>query len=106
MRFAQRILSDDLKKIGHAALEVARHAIDKKLKLDPEKYGQRLHSPLHGLYKLKSSDIRIAYHVEKSTREVWVLMIGNRRDIWDEDQIEILDRLGIVRQQMDEGTWG
>lgn len=106
MRFAGRILSEDLKKIGHAALEVARSTIDKKLKLDPEKYGQRLHSPLHGLYKLKSSDIRIAYHVEKARREVWVLMIGNRRDIWDEEQAEILARLGVVRQQVDQNKSG
>jgi mRNA-degrading endonuclease RelE of RelBE toxin-antitoxin system len=105
-RFAERILSEDLKKIGHAALEVARAAIDKKLKLDPEKYGQRLHSPLHGLYKLKASHIRIVYHVEKTTREVWILMIGNRRDIWDEDEAEILDRLGLVRRQMDETNPG
>jgi mRNA-degrading endonuclease RelE of RelBE toxin-antitoxin system len=106
VRFAQQILSDDLKKIGHAALEVARHAIDKKLKLDPEQYGQRLHSPLHGLYKLKSSNLRIAYHIEKSAREVWILMIGNRRDIWDEDQAEILDRLGIVRQRVEKDELG
>jgi mRNA-degrading endonuclease RelE of RelBE toxin-antitoxin system len=100
VRFAERILSEDLKKIGHAALEVARGAIDKKLKVDPEMYGQRLHSPLHGLYKLKSSHIRIAYHVEKSRHEVWILMIGNRRDIWEQDQAEILERLGIVRHQV------
>lgn len=106
MRYAQRILSDDLSKIGHAALEVARNTINKKLKLDPENYGQRLHSPLHGLYKLKSSDIRIAYHIEKARREVWVLMIGNRREIWDESQAEILDRLGIVRQQVDQDASG
>lgn len=102
VRYAQGILSDDLNRIGHAALEVARNTIDKKLKLDPEKYGQRLHSPLHGLYKLKSSDIRIAYHVEKARREVWVLMIANRREIWDDDQAEILDRLGTVRRQVDQ----
>jgi mRNA-degrading endonuclease RelE of RelBE toxin-antitoxin system len=106
VRFAQRILVDDVKKVGHAALEIARAAIDKKLKLDPEKYGQRLHSPLHGLYKLKSSHVRIAYHIEKPRHEVWVLMIGNRRDIWDEDQAAILERLGAVRREVDRETSG
>lgn len=62
MRFAEEILTDDSRKIGHAALKAARKVIDKKLTIDPEAYGQRLHSPLHGLYKLKSSHIRIAYH--------------------------------------------
>lgn len=106
IRFAQRILADDVRKIGHAALELARTAIDKNLKVDPEKAGQRLRSPLHGLYKLTSSHIRIAYHVEKTRREVWILMIGDRRDIWDEEQSEILERLGIQRQQADRDTPG
>jgi mRNA-degrading endonuclease RelE of RelBE toxin-antitoxin system len=104
VRFAERILAEDLKKIGRAALELARSAIDKKLKVEPERYGQRLHSPLHGLYKLKASHIRIAYHVEKARREVWVLMIGNRRDIWDEDQAEILERLKGVQRQVDQDS--
>jgi mRNA-degrading endonuclease RelE of RelBE toxin-antitoxin system len=85
---------------------VARAAIEKKLKVDPEKYGQRLHSLLHGLYKLKASHIRIAYHIEGAAREVWILMIGDRRDIWDQDQAEILKRLGIVRVQVDRDVPG
>jgi hypothetical protein len=44
------------------------------------------------------------YHVEKATREVWILMIANRRDIWDEGEAEILDRLGLVQRQVDEDT--
>lgn len=106
VRFAEEILSQDLKKIGHAALQVARNAIDKKLKVDPEQYGERLHSPLHGLYKLKASHVRIAYHIEKAAGEVWILMIGDRRDIWDQDQTEILKRLGIVRVQVDRESPG
>ena len=93
-------------KIGHAALQVARAAIDKKLKLDPEKYGQRLHSPLHGLYKLKASHVRIAYHIEQAAQEVWILMIGDRRDIWDQDQAEILKRLRTVRVPVDRESSG
>jgi mRNA-degrading endonuclease RelE of RelBE toxin-antitoxin system len=106
VRFAERILAEDLKKIGHAALELARSAIDKKLKVEPERYGQRLHSPLHGLYKLKASHVRIAYHVEKAGREVWILMIGNLCDIWDEDQAEILERLKGVQRQVDQDAIG
>lgn len=72
---------------------MARKAITKKLTEDPEQYGTRLHSPLHGLFKLKSSHMRVAYHIEKDLREVWVLVIGDRRTIWKDRQGEILDRL-------------
>jgi len=40
-----------------------------------------LHSPLHGLYKLKTSHIRIVYHVEVARHKVWVLMILGRRGV-------------------------
>lgn len=78
--------------VGHAAFDVARKAIDKKLRTDPENYGDPLHHPLHGFRKLKSSHIRIVYRVKADASEVWVLMIGDRRDIWESEQKEILER--------------
>ncbi|MEJ7810799.1 MAG: hypothetical protein WKG32_10360 [Gemmatimonadaceae bacterium] len=93
IRYSSRILTDYLDDIGHDALARARRAIDKKLKVNPEQYGAPLHSPLHGVFKLKASHVRIAYHVEAKRREVWVLMIGDRREIWEDRQEEILERL-------------
>ena len=92
VRVAARVLTEDVSRIGRDTYERAKKAIQKKLTLDPEQYGERLHSPLHGLYKLKSSNIRVAYHIEVATREVWVLLIGDRRTIWDVREGEILDR--------------
>ena len=92
IRYAQRILKDDLEDVGHAAFETARKAIEKKLKVDPEQYGASLHDPLHQFRKLKSSQIRIVYRVNVEKAEVLILMIGNRRDIWDSELAEILER--------------
>lgn len=75
-------------------------AIDRKLKVDPRQYGERLGPPLVGLFKLKTSHVRIAYHVEESTREVWVLMLGDRRDIWRNRQGDIRERLERVRARV------
>ncbi len=90
--FSERILKEDLDEVGHAAFDVAKNAIEKKLKIAPDQYGANLHHPLHGFRKLKSSDVRIVYRVEVSTSRVLVLMIGNRRDIWESEQAEILER--------------
>ncbi len=79
-------------QIGHAAYERAKKAI-KKLTKAPEQYGEPLHAPLHGLYKLKSSHVRVAYHIDAEAREVWVLLIGDRQAIWDTRQGEFLERL-------------
>ena len=99
LRYSARILTDDIDEVGHAALVLARTACEKKLGAAPELYGAPLHHPLHGLRKLSVSHVRIAYHVEVEAHEAWILMIGNRRNIWDEDQGEILERLATERKR-------
>lgn len=105
IRFEPSVAEDDLGIVGHAAFDLAKGAIDKKLKVDPKGYGVGLHHPLHGIYKLRASHVRIAYHVQDTPPEVWILMIGDRKNIWESEQREILERyeaeLGrhIIRQR-------
>jgi mRNA-degrading endonuclease RelE of RelBE toxin-antitoxin system len=91
-------LDEDVDEVGDAALAEARKAIDKKLKIDPEGYGETLGPPLLGLYKLKSSKVRAVYQIEMESREVWVLMIGPRKTIWKRAQGTILTRLAAARK--------
>ncbi len=98
LKFSQRIVDDDLREIGSDAYETAKRAIDKKLRVSPRQYGEGLRPPLTGLYKLKASHIRIVYHVEDSDHEVWVLMIADRRTIWDRHEKEMLSRLEGMHQ--------
>ena len=100
LRFSPRILSEDLPEIGHAVYEKAKKAILKKLPKAPLEYGAPLHAPLHGLYKLSVGHVRVAYHIEDSVHEVWVLMIGDRKAIWNSHQGSILDRLDEERQHV------
>lgn len=100
LRFSPRILSEDLPEIGHAAYEQAKKAIPKKLSKAPLEYGAPLHAPLHGLYKLSVGHVRVAYHVEDASHEVWVLMIGDRKAIWNTHQGSILDRLAEQREHV------
>jgi mRNA-degrading endonuclease RelE of RelBE toxin-antitoxin system len=92
-------LDEDLEDIGHAAFEIARKAIMKKLPVDPHQYGDGLRPPLGGIYKLKSSHVRVAYHIEEAAHEVWVLMIADRNAIWDRHENEILGRLNRMSGQ-------
>ena len=99
MRIAQRVLTDDIPWVGHDAYERAKKAILKKLPVAPEQYGEPLHAPLHGLYKLKSSPARVVYHIEVKAHEVWVLLIGDRSTIWDDREGDVLARLAGERQE-------
>jgi mRNA-degrading endonuclease RelE of RelBE toxin-antitoxin system len=78
---------------GDAAFERAQAAIRTKLATHPEEYGERLRSPLQGLYKLRVGHLRIAYRIERSSHEVWILMIGDRKTIWSSRVPEIQHRL-------------
>jgi mRNA-degrading endonuclease RelE of RelBE toxin-antitoxin system len=98
IRFAKSVRDTDFQTLSSSAVEAARKAIDKKLKRDPQQYGEFLHRPLQGLYKLKTSAIRIVYHVDAEAREVWVLAIGDRRDIW-QDEVGILKRWDAARRE-------
>jgi len=104
VRYSPRILAEDLHTIGHAAYETAKRAIQKKLAVDPHQYGSGLRPPLDGIYKLKSSHVRVAYHIEEPAHEVWVLMIGDRRDIWDHHEDDILGRLVVMRAEREQGA--
>jgi hypothetical protein len=60
------------------------------LPVAPDQYGDGLGPPLTGLWTLKSSHVRVAYHIEVSAHEVWILMIADRDVIWDRHEAEIL----------------
>lgn len=92
LRYAAQILSTDLPALGEASFAMAKAAILKKLATFPDRYGAPLRTPLGGMRKLRVSNLRIIYKVFPAQREVWIYMIGARRDIWDYDQPEILER--------------
>ena len=96
IRFSKSVRETDLHTLSTPAIEAARKAIDKKLKVDPVQYGEFLHRPLQGFYKLKTSAVRIVYHVETETHEVWIFAMGDRRDIW-KDETAILKRWDAAR---------
>ena len=98
IRFAKSVRDTDRHELSTSALDIARKAIDKKLKVDPQQYGEYLHRPLQGFYKLKTSAVRIVYHVDPEAREVWILAMGDRRDIW-KDQDDILRRWDQARDE-------
>jgi mRNA-degrading endonuclease RelE of RelBE toxin-antitoxin system len=100
LRYAAQILSTDLPALGEASFAMAKAAILKKLATFPDRYGAPLRTPLGGMRKLRVSNLRIIYKVFPAQREVWIYMIGARRDIWDHDQPEILERAEEIADRM------
>lgn len=74
------VIEEDLKKINKKNRSIILETIYKKLTVVPEKYGSPLRNPLKGYWKLRISDCRVIYTVEKSTIKVLMLKVGIRRD--------------------------
>ena len=72
-------IQDDFMKIGKSAAVMIRRAIDKKLKVDPEGYGEALTRDLRGLWKLKVSKYRVVYAIYEDIVTVFIVAIDHRR---------------------------
>ena len=74
------VLRNDFKKINQRNRSFILKTIYKKLGHSPEKYGTPLRYNLKGYWKLKISDFRVIYKIEKKEVKVLVLKVGMRRD--------------------------
>lgn len=89
------VFENDLNKISKRDRSIILKTIYKKLSSSPEKYGTPLRHNLKGYWKLKISDYRVVYKIEKEQIKVLVLKIGIRRD--EEVYKEMLTRLKKLR---------
>jgi mRNA interferase RelE/StbE len=49
---------------------------------DPRELGAALTGPFAGLWKYRVGDFRILAKIEDRTVEIWVVQIGNRREVY------------------------
>lgn len=70
----------ELRDLGHAAAVEILSAVDKKLTVDPEGYGDPLHKDLRGYFKLPVGQWRVVYHVDDDLVLVLVLAVGKRAE--------------------------
>jgi len=85
------VLKKDFKKIDISDQRRLIRAIRKKLATKPRKYGEPLSGDFAGLWKLRVGQYRIIYKVEQDRIQVYVIIVGFRRD--DEVYKKLLSRL-------------
>ncbi len=85
------VVHEDFKKINKKDQSIILKTIYKKLSTSPQEYGSPLRHALKGYWKLKISDYRVVYKIEKEEIKVLVLNIGMRRD--EEVYKDMLKRL-------------
>lgn len=88
------VVEEDFKKISKADQSRILKTIHTKLSSSPEKYGSPLRKELKGYWKLKISQYRVVYRIEKTEIKVLALKVGIRRD--KEVYQEMLSRIKRV----------
>lgn len=74
------VLKKDFKRIGSSDQRKIVRAIRKKLATNPREYGEPLGKDFAGLWKLRVGQYRIIYEIERDRIQVYVIMVGFRRD--------------------------
>ena len=74
------VKSEDVPKLDNAIRTRIKKAIETRLMVAPEEYGEPLRKTLKGYWKLRVGDYRVVFRVEGD--EITVLGIRHRRDIY------------------------
>ena len=84
IEFKERVKKEDVPFIAKSALELIKRAIDQRLTVTPNQYGEALRYQYSGMRRLRVSDYRIIYRVDEIEHVVTIEAIGHRRDVYDQ----------------------
>jgi len=76
---AARAIADQLPEpVAHAVIDLITGALLK----DPYRVGCELRRELHGVFAARRGTYRVLYRIDESRREVTVIRIDHRRDVY------------------------
>jgi mRNA interferase RelE/StbE len=80
LRYHPDVRDVDIPKLNETLKRRIRKAIEERLSISPQQYGNPLRKTLRGYWKLRVGDYRIVYKVEGN--EVWILAIISRKEVY------------------------
>ena len=75
------VASEDIPAIPRNLQRRLARAIEGRLSIAPDRYGEPLRGPFQGYRKLRVGDYRVVYKIVR--HEVWVLAILHRKSVYD-----------------------
>jgi mRNA interferase RelE/StbE len=80
LRYHPDVRDIDIPRLNETLKRRIRKAIEERLSISPQQYGNPLRKTLRGYWKLRVGDYRIVYKVEGN--EVWILAIISRKEVY------------------------
>jgi mRNA interferase RelE/StbE len=74
------VKTKDVATLNRNVAKRIRRAIESRLTVEPQRYGDPLRRTLKGYWKLRVGDYRVVFRIVKN--EVWIFAIMHRRDVY------------------------
>ena len=78
------VVDEDIIALPKLAKRQIQKAIEERLTVDPIGFGKPLRFSLKGHRRLRVGDYRVVYRIEVENNSVLVIVIKNRKDIYEE----------------------
>jgi mRNA interferase RelE/StbE len=75
------VKTKDIPTLNRDIVKRIQRAIESRLTIEPQRYGEPLRRTLKGYWKLRVGDYRVVFKIVKN--EVWIFGIMNRRDVYE-----------------------
>jgi mRNA interferase RelE/StbE len=79
--YHHEVKKSDIPKLNETMKKRIRNAIEKRLKIEPEKYSEPLRKSLKGYRKLRVGDYQIVLKIER--QDIFILGICHRKDVYE-----------------------
>jgi mRNA interferase RelE/StbE len=83
IEYLPRVTREDIPALPKAMRERIQDVIDRKLVINPLRFGKPLRSSLSGYRSLRVGDWRVIYYLEIPTNIVVITAIDHRKDVYD-----------------------
>jgi len=70
----------DVPKLNRDVSKRIQRAVENRLAVEPQRYGEPLRRTLKGYWKLRVGDYRVVFKIVRN--EVWIFAIMHRRDVY------------------------
>jgi mRNA interferase RelE/StbE len=74
------VKAKDVPNLNRDVAKRIQRAIENRLTVEPQRYGEPLRRTLKGYWKLRVGDYRVVFRIVKT--EVWIFAIMHRRDVY------------------------